>query len=110
MAEIMTQEHISTNMPNSGPDYMHRNSKQDLQSHQFLEAKINCYKGPAKPPMPKSDSKLQVLPLKVLASTQIHRFHFFMQLIVSGYNTKIAREAGQKLLTLLIELTLHIFP
>ena len=30
MAVIMTQEHISTNMPDSSPDYIHRKSKQDL--------------------------------------------------------------------------------
>ena len=111
MAGILTQDHIATAMPDLGPDYIRRKSKQDLQSRQFPEAKLSRYKGPAKPPMPKSDSKFQVLPLKVLANAQVSLnrakdidFHF-MQLIANtvevpeynGYNTKIAREAGQKL-------------
>ena len=64
MAVIMTQKDISTDMSNLGPDYIHRKSKQDLQSHQLPEAQICRYKGPAKPPMPKNDSKFQVLLLK----------------------------------------------
>ena len=107
----MTEEHNSTDMPNSGPHYIRQKSKQDLQSRQFPEANIYRYKGPAKPPMPKSDSKIQVLPRKVLASAQVSMnaakdidFHF-MQLIANdvevpeynGYNTKIVRETGQKL-------------
>ena len=40
MALIMTQEHILTDMPDLGPDYIHRQSMQVLQSHQFSEAKI----------------------------------------------------------------------
>ena len=30
IAVIMTMKHISTDMPDSGPDYTHRKSKQDL--------------------------------------------------------------------------------
>ena len=56
MAVIITQEHISTDMPDSGPDYIRRKSKQDLRSHQFPEAKIYRYKGLSKPSMPKRDS------------------------------------------------------
>ena len=63
MAVKVTQEHISTDMPDSGPDHIHRTSKQDLQSHQFPEAKIYRYKDPAKHSMPKSDTKFSVLPL-----------------------------------------------
>ena len=54
----------------------------------FLSQKVTVT-GPAKPPVPKSDSKFQVLPLKVLLSAQVSLnrakeidFHF-MQLIVN---------------------------
>ena len=50
-------------MPDTGPDFIRRKSKQDLQSRQFPKATIYRGKGPVKPLMPKSDSKLQVLPL-----------------------------------------------
>ena len=108
MTVIITQEHISTDVPDSSPDYIRRKSKQDLQSHQFSERKNFRYKGPAKPPMPNSSSECHVLPLKVLASAQVSLnraknidFHF-MQLIANdvevpeynSYNTKIGTEAG----------------
>ena len=40
MAAIMTREHISTYTLDSGPDYIHQKPKEDLQSHQFSEAKV----------------------------------------------------------------------
>ena len=68
MGVIMTQGHTSTDMPDSDPDYISRKSKQDLQSYQFPGAKIYYCKGPTNPPMSKSNSKLQVLHLKILVS------------------------------------------
>ena len=111
MGVIKTQEHVSTNISGAGHYYIHRKWKQNLQPHQFPEAKNYRYKGSAKPPMPKSDSKFQIWPLKVLENAQVSfnrakgkNFHF-MQLIANdfeepvynGYNTKIDRETGQKL-------------
>lgn len=65
---LVTQEHISTDIPDSSRDYIRGKSKQDLQSHHFSEAKTYRYKGPTKPPMPKTDSKFQLSPLRVLVS------------------------------------------
>ena len=49
MAVTMTQQHIPTGMPYSDPDYIRRKPKQDLQSHQFPEAKNYRYKCPVNP-------------------------------------------------------------
>ena len=71
MGVIMTQEHFLTNSPGTGHGYIHRKWRQNLQSHQFSEVKKYRYKRSAKPPMPKSDSRFQVSPLKVLENAPL---------------------------------------
>ena len=77
--------------------------KWDLQSHQSPEAKRYLYKGPAKPPMPKNDSKFQVLSLKFLASVQVSLdramvidFHF-VQLIADDVKVLKTMVRAQRL-------------
>ena len=66
MAVTMTQQHISTGMPYSDPDYIRRKPKQDLQSHQVPEAKNYRYKYPVNP-----KNRLKISVLKVLVSMQV---------------------------------------
>ena len=111
MAFIITQEHKTIEKPRQYLELVKRKSKKKLSSLPKQEITVQRYKGPSNPPMPSEAARYELLPLSVLAraALSINRandndFHF-MNLISSGvgiseyngYNTKIAREAGQGL-------------